>query len=120
MTHKLRKEIKRDIKRIDDVVESGEGGKLLYETLVAKYSSYDSQFTDGLPCLPVIVLGKELPKYKNNLVAVKGKLQLLLTTNCETRFYKKEGFVSGVLTGVISSVIASGICALVSYLINLI
>ena len=119
MKSSLKRSIKQDIKKIDQILQSDESGKALYNYLVSKYCSFDVDFQKGLPCLPIEVLGAKPPKYSNNLLAVKGKLEILLVTNAETRFYKKEGFVSGVITGVVSSLAASGILALIKILINL-
>jgi hypothetical protein len=67
----------------------------------------------------ILVYKDELSKYDGlPLLAVKGKLELLLATDAETRFYKKEGFLPGFFTGILSSLIASGIWALITYLIK--
>lgn len=103
--------IKKDIDLINHTIECAEGGKRLYDTLVAKYTAYDENFSDGLPCLPAIIPGSKMPTYENNLSAVKGKLEAILTNNESIRFYHKEGFWPGVISGVLSSVRASGIIA---------
>lgn len=118
MKRKLRNSIKNDIKEIDKIINSKENGKDLYENLVAKYCSYDKDFSIGLPPRTVEIPGRPTPSHKNNLLAVKNKLELFLLNNEDSRFYKKEGFWTGVIAGILSSLIASGIWALIDYLIK--
>ena len=118
MKRNFRKSIKKDIQEIDKIISSQEDGKELYETLVAKYCSYDKDFSIGLPPRTVEIPGRPIPSHKKNLLAVKNKLELFLLNNEESRFYKKEGFWPGVIAGVLSSLIASGIWALIDYVIK--
>ena len=77
MNRALKKAIKADIKRIDQTIASQENGKVLYESLVAKYSCHEG-FMDGLPPRTVEVLGVPTPNHHTNLLAIKGKLEMLL------------------------------------------
>lgn len=113
MKTSIKKEIKKDLVRIQQKIDSGESGKDLYIELVAKYTSYDSDFGKGLPCLPVETIGGTLPSYKSNLLAVHGKIKVLLLSADSTRFYKKEGFWIGVLTSVLTALITSLIIFLI-------
>ena len=78
MKRNFRKSIKKDIQEIDKIISSQEDGKELYETLVAKYCSYDKDFSIGLPPRTVEIPGRPIPSHKKNLLAVKNKLELFL------------------------------------------
>lgn len=117
ITRIQKKDILKDIEKIDKTIPNKEDGKSLYNYLVSKYSTYDSNFREGLPYLPVEVIGYP-PNYTDNLLAVKGKLESLLITKGDSRFYKKEGFFPGFIIGILSSLTASGIWALIDFLLK--
>ena len=117
ITRAQKKDIKKDIEEINQAIQSKENGKTVYNYLVSKYCTFDPDFKNGLPYLPVEVIGYA-PNYTDNLLAVRGKLESLLISNGDSRFYKKEGFWPGFLLGILSSLVASGIWALIDYLIK--
>lgn len=116
ITRKFKREIKKDIQRIDEIRSNNLNGKCLYEELVAKYSSFDNNFTEGLPPRTVETINV-IPNHHNNLVAIKGKLEFFLNNNSKSRLGKKCVFLSALAT-ILTSVIASGIWYLIQNMIE--
>lgn len=115
ITRNFKREIKKDIQRIDEIRSNNLNGKCLYEELVAKYSSFDNNFTEGLPPRTVETINV-IPNHHNNLVAIKGKLEFFLN-NSKSRLSKKCVFWSALAT-ILTSVIASGIWYLIQNMIE--
>ena len=116
ITRKFKREIKKDIQRIDEIRSNNLNGKCLYEELVAKYSSFDNNFTEGLPPRTVEKINV-IHNHHNNLVAIKGKLEFFLNNNSKSRVSKKCVFWSALAT-ILTSVIASGIWYLIQNMIE--